>query len=338
MLTDQSKLLPTLHANARGNAPGLERRPLPSGSENRPPHPASGDTGRASVEPFPPPPLPDREKEDHGGCGGGSIGGDGSSSSGNACGNVFRSSSRTGSISGTDAGGSSGGGSNRVPGSGPGGGSDSIPGNGTGTTSGSGADIGGGSGSLSDSLSGSGTGIRSGSGDGSSSGNGGSGGGGSGSGGGGGDNGSGEGGGGSLQGSWRAKELLFSNDKEDLVRWLDEDRRERGRGWVVGNPAGGVDGDIAGGVDGGVAGGVADGFGGDARVPQAFDGGGCIDDDDLFDLVVAADVVYLKDLWDAMAFMIKVGRSPADTCYGRVRNRKSSHDRGAAGSKIFLSS
>lgn len=31
---------------------------------------------------------------------------------------------------------------------------------------------------------------------------------------------------------------------------------------------------------------------------------------DLFDLVVAADVVYLKDLWDAMAFTIKVRVNP----------------------------
>lgn len=72
-------------------------------------------------------------------------------------------------------------------------------------------------------------------------------------------------------GRWQVAELLFSDSEEDIVRW----RR--------GVPGRRVDTDPADGEPG--------------------------DDDrgeDLFDLVVAADVVYLNDLWDAMAFTLKV--------------------------------
>lgn len=87
------------------------------------------------------------------------------------------------------------------------------------------------------------------------------------------------------KGRWLATELLFSDSEEDMLRW---------RGSAAGR-------------GGGAASGVAEVDNGD--------GGG-----DLFDLVVAADVVYLNDLWDAMAFTIKVLVSQ-DAQYGSACRR-----------------
>lgn len=73
------------------------------------------------------------------------------------------------------------------------------------------------------------------------------------------------------EGRWLATELLFSDSEEDILRW-------RGS-------CGGRRGTVSGGAE--------------------VDRGSAVEGD-LFDLVVAADVVYLNDLWDAMAFTIKV--------------------------------
>ncbi|CAN0017264.1 unnamed protein product, partial [Laminaria digitata] len=106
-----------------------------------------------------------------------------------------------------------------------------------------------------------------------------------------GNSGSSGGGGGGMQGSWRAEELLFFNDEKDAVRW----RRQARRGGGGGGQEGAFDGDND-------------------------------DDDDLFDLVVAADVVYLKDLWDAMAFTIKALLKPDGEALMAFEQRRSNVD------------
>ena len=85
----------------------------------------------------------------------------------------------------------------------------------------------------------------------------------------------GEDGGTDVKGRWLATELLFSDSAEDLLRWR--------RSIFVGG---------------------RDTASGEAEEDEQ--GGAEADDNDLFDLVVAADVVYLNDLWDAMAFTMKV--------------------------------
>lgn len=85
-----------------------------------------------------------------------------------------------------------------------------------------------------------------------------------------------------MQGSWIVRELLFSEKgtRAFVVEGSDDDCEERHgqtRDW---------DGEDAGGGGGG--------------------GGSGVFESGLFDLVVAADIVYLQNLWDAMAFTIKV--------------------------------
>lgn len=81
-----------------------------------------------------------------------------------------------------------------------------------------------------------------------------------------------------VKGQWHAAELLFFESDEDMRRWRGEAKTE--------------DGDKEG---LGVA---------SSRGSEADDGVG-----DLFDLIIAADVVYLNDLWDAMAFTMKASVS-----------------------------
>ncbi len=75
-------------------------------------------------------------------------------------------------------------------------------------------------------------------------------------------------------GRWQVAELLFSESEEDIARWRRGAPGRRAGSDPVGGEAGGDD-----------------------HGEDLFD---------LFDLVVAADVVYLNDLWDAMAFTLKV--------------------------------
>lgn len=79
-------------------------------------------------------------------------------------------------------------------------------------------------------------------------------------------------------GRWMATELLFSESKEDILRWRGSVGGGAGRGDAISREAEG----------------------------EHDHGGDADDEGDLFDLVVAADIVYLNDLWNAMAFTMKV--------------------------------
>lgn len=96
-------------------------------------------------------------------------------------------------------------------------------------------------------------------------------------------------------------ELSFFEGKEDMLRWFgevggetEEVKGERGGGGYGCSDGGGdIDGDGGGGGCG------SDGGGGTRarRAPAPCE---------LFDVVVAADVVYLNGLWNAMSYTIKV--------------------------------
>eukprot|EP00903_Cladosiphon_okamuranus_P011205 g10573.t1 len=94
------------------------------------------------------------------------------------------------------------------------------------------------------------------------------------------------------KGRWLVAELLFSDSKEELLRW----RRNivGGRGDTILGEAGGVDHGER--------------------------------EDGLFDLVVAADVVYLNDLWDAMAFTVKTLLKPKGEALMTFEQRRSNVD------------
>ncbi|CAM9930128.1 unnamed protein product [Ectocarpus fasciculatus] len=100
--------------------------------------------------------------------------------------------------------------------------------------------------------------------------------------------------GGGSKGCWRVVELLFSESEEELLQW----RRMAGGVGTTGGPLRAV-------LEGGPEGDSHDG---------------------LFDLVVAADVVYLNDLWDAMAFTIKALTKPSGEALMTFEQRRGNVD------------
>ncbi|CAM9446352.1 unnamed protein product [Scytosiphon promiscuus] len=92
------------------------------------------------------------------------------------------------------------------------------------------------------------------------------------------------------EGRWIAAELLFFGSDEEMRRWRAGAKQEDG-----------------------------------AR--KGFPPSGCEGDgDDLFDLVIAADVVYLNDLWDAMAFTIKALVNPSGEALMSFEQRRGNVD------------
>ncbi|CBN80157.1 expressed unknown protein [Ectocarpus siliculosus] len=100
--------------------------------------------------------------------------------------------------------------------------------------------------------------------------------------------------GGGIKGCWRVVELLFSESEEKLLRW----RRMADGGGTTGGPL--------------------------RAVPEGDPEGDS--HDGLFDLVVAADVVYLNDLWDAMAFTIKALTKPSGEALMTFEQRRGNVD------------
>ncbi|CAB1100973.1 unnamed protein product [Ectocarpus sp. CCAP 1310/34] len=100
--------------------------------------------------------------------------------------------------------------------------------------------------------------------------------------------------GGGSKGCWRVVELLFSESEEELLRW----RRMAGGGGTTGGPL--------------------------RVVPEGDPEGDS--HDGLFDVVVAADVVYLNDLWDAMAFTIKALTKPSGEALMTFEQRRGNVD------------
>eukprot|EP00752_Nemacystus_decipiens_P017897 g16046.t1 len=92
------------------------------------------------------------------------------------------------------------------------------------------------------------------------------------------------------EGRWLATELLFSDSAEDLLRWRKS-----------------------------IVNGGSDTASGEA-------GGHFGAQDGLFDLVVAADVAYLNDLWDAIAFTMKALLNPRGEALMTFEQRRSNVD------------